>query len=233
MFRNKWICFADGGGSAEVTKTDDNDDKKNIPPDDNKKGNGEADDKKPFATFPDESSFVARVKQAANSELKSLAESLGFESVDAMQAAAKKVKEIEEKNKTDLEKEKERADTAEKKNATITETANQKLINAELKVFAAQSKFVDPEDVVALADRSKIEVDENGTVTGAKEAVEALAKVKPHLVGTGKKNEIGAASNPGGDGDTMTEEEIGKKLAEDRVNEKKQIDKNAFDPWAS
>ncbi len=239
MFKNKWVCFADGGGGG--TGTDATGGTGGTGTDATGGSGAESrgkdakppEEKKPFATFPDEASFTARVKQAANSELKSLTKELGFESVEAMQEAAKKVKEIEEKNKTDLEKEKERADKAESENAAIKETANQKLINAELKVFAVQSKFIDPEDAVILADCSKINVDKDGKVTGAKEAIETLVEAKPHLVGKKVDTPIGGPTNPGGDSDTMTEEEIGQKIAKDRLEAKKQINEHAFNPWAS
>ena len=158
---------------------------------------------KPFATFPDQASFDARMKREGRAQLESLAKEMGFDTVEAMQAAAKVAKEAEEKNKSEAEKEKARADRAETEKMDALAKANKKLVDADLKIFAAQAGFADPSDAVALADRADIKVDDaTGNVTGAKEAVEALAKAKPHLLGKGAgrggSGGIGGSANPGG-----------------------------------
>lgn len=40
----------------------------------------------------------------------------------------------------------------------------------------------DPEDAMRLADLSEVEIEEDGTVVGLKEALKKLAKAKPHLI---------------------------------------------------
>jgi len=45
----------------------------------------------------------------------------------------------------------------------------------------------DPEDAMRLADLSEVEIEEDGTVVGLKEALKKLAKAKPHLI---KKAEV-------------------------------------------
>ena len=135
--------------------------------------------------------------------MEALAKELGFDTVEAMQTAAKAKKDAEDQAKSDLDKEKEARERAEAEKKTALETANTRLINAEIKVFASQSGFADPSDAVALADRANIKVDDaTGAVTGAKEAVEALAKAKPHLLGKGGSGSgnIGGSANPGGGG---------------------------------
>jgi len=178
----------------------------------------------PYISFPDESSFMRRVNQASRQELEKMAKELGFENADALKEAAKAKKEADEAAKSELEKEKARAEQAEKEKKAALEAANTRLINAEIKVFAAQAGFVDPADAVALVDRSSLEVDDKGNVNGAKEAVDALAKAKPHLVGTGKPG--GSPGNPGNPGrqdggDGNKGGDFGKKLAEKRAAEAK------------
>ena len=56
------------------------------------------------------------------------------------------------------------------------ENAKTTLIKAAFAVAAAQSGAVHPEDVFLLADKSGVEVADDGTVTGVAEAVEALVK---------------------------------------------------------
>jgi hypothetical protein len=52
---------------------------------------------------------------------------------------------------------------------------------------------IDPTDVVALLDKSKIKIEADGKLTGVKEAVDELIKAKPHLVApTGSGYRMGA-----------------------------------------
>ena len=85
---------------------------------------------------------------------------------DRVLADQGKFKELAERNKGE-------ADTAKKAHADA-------VVEFRLELEAVKSGAIDPADVLALADRSGIKVD-GKTVTGAKEAVEALAKAKPHL----------------------------------------------------
>lgn len=212
-------CFEDaGGGTGGDGKGGDGGDGKGGDGKDGGKGN------EPFISFPDEAAFMRRVNQASRQELEKMAKELGFENADALKAAAKAKKEADEAAKTELEKEKARAEKAENEKKAALEAANTRLINAEIKVFAVQAGFVDPADAVALVDKSGIQVDEQGNVTGAKEAVEALTKAKPHLVGTGRPGgSPGSPGNPGRqDGNPGNQAgEFGKKLAEKRAAEAK------------
>lgn len=187
-------------------------------------GAGAGKNNEPFATFPDEASFMRRISQASRQELEKMAKDLGFESADAMKAAAKAKKEADEAAKTELEKEKARAEKAEQEKKDALAAANTRLVNAEIKVFAVQVGFVDPADAVALVDRTGIQVDEKGNVSGAKEAVDSLAKAKPHLVGKGKPDgSPGAAGNGSrqdGSGGNQAGE-FGKQLAVKRAEEAK------------
>lgn len=235
------VCFADGGSGDVGDKGDSkNDDPGKNDADDGGKQSGSPDDgkqkKEPFATFPDEASFMSRVKQASRVELKQMAEKLGFDSPEKLQEAAKKAKEIEEQNKSELEKAQAKNTELEQLNQRIKEEADRKLVNAELKVFATQNGFADPQDAVALADRAGIEVGEDDTIKGVKEAVEALAKAKPHLLGKQSKAPVGGAFNPGGDGDGgLSEEELGRRDAERRLKAKQQENTSdkGYNPWVN
>jgi len=178
--------------------------------DDGAGGGGAA---QPFATFQDEASFMARVKREGKAQLEATAKDLGFESVEAMQTAAKAQKEAADKSKTDLEIEKAAREKAEKEGKTALDKANQRLINAEIKIAAQAAGFVDPADAVALIDRTNLTIDDAGVVAGAKEAVEALSKAKPHLVGTGKP-----AGSPGGAGNGSRQTGDGEKDTEFATN---------------
>jgi len=174
----------------------------------------------PFAVFNDEASFSARMKSESKAQMEAAAKELGFESVEAMQTAAKAKKEADDKSKTELEREKAAREKAEADGKTALDKANQRLINAEIKLAAQAAGFVDPADAVALVARTGVAIDENEAITGVKEAVEALAKAKPHLVGTGKPTGTPGSSGNGnrqtGDGEKDTEfaTNLAKKRAE-------------------
>lgn len=189
----------------------------------------------PFATFPDEASFMARMNREGKKQLETMAKELGYETVEAMQDAAKAKKEADNKAKSDLDKEKERANKAENEKKIALEAANTRLINAEIKVIASEMSFVDKDDAVALVDRANIQVDDKGNVTGVKEAVEALAKVKPHLIGQGGGKPGGSPGGAGNggrqDGGGANPIEDAKKFAEDR-NKGQQAASGGYDPWA-
>lgn len=71
-----------------------------------------------------------------------------------------------------------------------------KMTNAVL-TAAAVAGAIDPDEVVALLDKSKVTI-VDGKVTGVKEAVEALLKQKPHLVAkTGSGYQMGAGGGGG------------------------------------
>lgn len=61
-------------------------------------------------------------------------------------------------------------------------------------VLMAAASFHDPAEAWMFVDRSKLEIDEAGNVTGAEKAVEAVAKAKPHLL----KAQSKTLGTPGG-----------------------------------
>ena len=115
------------------------------------------------------------------------------------------------------EKQVEEAKTAAQ---AATEKANQRLIRAEVKVLAKDLGIVDPDAAFALADLSKVQVAEDGTVSGVMDALEALVKAKPYLVGKAGQGGVGSGSNPGagaGGAQTFTREQI-KRMTPDEIN---------------
>lgn len=75
---------------------------------------------------------------------------------------------------SELEKEKKRADDAEKKAADAETRAKETLIRAAFVGEAAKLGVLHPEDVYLLADKSAVSIDEAGKVDGVSEAVKAL-----------------------------------------------------------
>lgn len=155
-------------------------------------------DDKPFVSFKTEEELKAKISEG---QLE-LAKSLGYESVEAMEKAVKAVKgndynknDNNKKNdKNEKKKEDEPVDVdaiVEQKLAAEREKTFERLKNAEVKAQAKDLKFLDWEEALLLADLSEVKEDEKGNIVGVKEALEALATKKPHLL-EGKSGKFGA-----------------------------------------
>lgn len=127
---------------------------------------------------PEAIKTLLAAKRAANAEAKELrlkqeaAEKLKREQEDAALKEQNKFKELAEKKASDLQ--------------AATSKFTDRLIAQHLRNEALAAGSVDPDAVIALADRAGIKVDESFDVAGAKEAVEALKKSKPYLFGSGE-----------------------------------------------
>ena len=103
----------------------------------------------------------------------------------------KRLEEIEsteakrkESELTEVQRVAKRAEEAEASLKATKERYRTNAIRNEIKLYAQNAGFVDIADAIALADMSGVDFDEaNDKVTGAKEAIDALAKAKPHLLG--------------------------------------------------
>ena len=98
--------------------------------------------------------------------------------------AAEKIKEIEAKAA-------EAERLANEKAQAALSTAQTRAVNADLKIAAKEAGAHDPTEFLALLDRSKITLDENGEVKNAAELVAEFKKAKPHLFGVGSTSHAG------------------------------------------
>jgi hypothetical protein len=89
-------------------------------------------------------------------------------------------KDAEDKALADQGKFKDLAEREKGEKAELQKKFSERAIVSELKTEALKAGILNSDDV-ALADRSSLKVDENFTVTGAAEAIEALKKSKPYL----------------------------------------------------
>lgn len=157
----------------------------------------------PFATFPDEKSFMARVNREAKQQVEAQAKAAGFDTVEAMQAALKAVKDKSEADKTELQKAQDAVAKAKADQTATLQTANQRLIKAEVTLKVAELGLVDADAAYALMDRTHVSVADDGKVSGVDEALKALLAAKPYL----KKGDTpaplsGGATNPAAGGGT-------------------------------
>ena len=116
-----------------------------------------------------------------------------FDDAEAARTAAEN-KALEEQGKFKELSEKQTAEIADLKGKLQTSAINQALTNK-----LAPLGVVDLEAAIALVDRSKITVGDDGAITGLDEAVEALKTGKAYLFNKegGSTTTVGTPSNPG------------------------------------
>lgn len=91
----------------------------------------------------------------------------------------------------------EREDAHKKAVADAQEAGRKLMVRAEVTAQAAALGIVDADAAFALADLSKVQVAEDGKVSGVKETLEALLTAKPYLKKMATGAGIGAGTNPG------------------------------------
>lgn len=106
-----------------------------------------------------------------------------FEDYEALKEKAAKLDEIEQANKSELEKLMERAEKAERERDEIAKKATQQQVKSAIVAEASRQGAIDPEDIVALIDLSSV-VGEDGQIQAVDEAVKSLLEAKPHLAGS-------------------------------------------------
>ena len=97
-----------------------------------------------------------------------------FADYDDLKKAADKLREIEDAQKTELQRAQEAQQAAEERAKAATAAAQERLMRAEFLAKAALAGVAHPEDAYALADKSAVQMGEDGTVTGVSEAVKVL-----------------------------------------------------------
>jgi len=118
---------------------------------------------------------------------------------DEAKQGRKLKKAQEEADKKKLEEEGEFKQLYEKEKDRNKDLA----ISAAIQAAASQAGAVDLEAVTKLVDRGSIEVDDEGNVKGADEAVKTLIEAKPFLKGDGSTTpSVGSGTNPSSDGST-------------------------------
>lgn len=143
-------------------------------------GSGES---KPFAVFPDADSFTARIDREARGRLGELAKELGFESPDALTAAAKSAKEKADSEKSELDKANESLQSLTGK---LTEYQAMLLnTKAETAALAAGVPAERVAYVVRIADLTGVAEGDKIDDGKLKSAIEAVLKDVPELAGAG------------------------------------------------
>ncbi|WP_255291135.1 phage scaffolding protein [Bacillus thuringiensis] len=146
------------------------------------------------------------VKKRLERERKKSAEKYGdYDDVKAKLAEYEKAEEERKKQEmTEIERlqaEKEEADKkaleASEAAQQAQEKANARILNTEIKSIARALDANDPGDVLALLDKSAIQLDENGNYQGVEEAVNALKESKPWMFKKVVGADAAGGANPG------------------------------------
>lgn len=98
--------------------------------------------------------------------------------------------------KAEKEEAAKKAEEATEQAKKAHESANQRIINTEIRSIARALNANDPADVLALLDKSAIEMDDDGNVKGIDEAVKALKEAKPWMFKQAIGADAAGGSNP-------------------------------------
>lgn len=98
-----------------------------------------------------------------------------------------------ERLKAEKEEAAKKAEEAAEQAKQAQEKANQRIISTEIKSIARALNAYNPADVLALLDKTGIEIDDEGNVQGVEDAVKALKEVKPWMF----KRPVGADASSG------------------------------------
>lgn len=108
---------------------------------------------------------------------------------DQLKQAAAKLREIEDANRSEIDKATERAKTleaqlaqAEADKAKLAQERQDALVRSAIVAKATAAKFLDPEDAVRFIDLSQVQIKDGGKVEGIEPQLEALGKAKPYLL---------------------------------------------------
>lgn len=181
-------------------------------------------------------------KTAAEAAIKKRFGDLADMDIEEIKAAVElKRKQDEEKNKgkgkdskddpVDVEKLLE--DKLKEKQKEQDERTFKRLLAADVKVLANELGFADWEDALTLADFTEVNEDDKGNLTGVKEAMEALAKKKPHLLKQQKKGGGSFGADIGGSGGGDDQKRRTEDLIKAAQSRGAVSTTAAYNPWGS
>lgn len=154
---------------------------------------GDNEDKKSYTQAQLDHMFADRAKQATQSAIGGLLQKLGLAKEEELETLVKTAKDAEAARLSDLEKaqkelndHKVRADKAEADAQQAITLANTRLMESAVLVEASNPEYKFRQDALkdvwAFVDRSKLKVEDDGSISGVDEAVKAVVKAKPYMV---------------------------------------------------
>lgn len=171
---------------ADQTNPTQDDTQQNPPTDANP--SGEPGDKggKPETTTLTQSQVNALVGkargEAREKALADLLADLGVAKVDELKTVVTQHKKAVEAQMSELEKAQQTLATLQADNANLSTRLADVQLRHAIESEANRQQFQDAADAYSLIDVAALTLGDDGTVKGAKEALEALAKAKPYLL---------------------------------------------------
>jgi len=150
---------------------------------------------------------------------------------EELKAAKAELDKIRDGEKTELQKAQERAQQLERERDEAQTSAKETRLRSAIVAEAAKKGVSDPQDAIALIDRSKLQLDDDGNPTNIAEAMEALLEAKPYLAGGGNDGRVTGNGNAdqgargGGSGkqlastEGMTPDQIAEAVARGELDE--------------
>ena len=116
------------------------------------------------------------------------------------EAKAKELDDLKAKLEADklseTEKLQKQLATLQSEHDNAIRAAQERTINYEVRLQAAQMGIVDPDAAAKLLDWSQIEYDDNGSPTNVNDLLKNLLKTRPYLAGKAQVQTSGGATNP-------------------------------------
>lgn len=184
-------------GSARMEGEDDKEDDEDEEDDTGSAGDSEEDKTK-------DDGGDAKSKELSDENMRRRHENKALKKQLEEQAA--KLKAIEDKDKDELTKTTGDLTEAQAKAEKLVE-ANTKLMIQNAFLMDNKHAWENPKAALKLADLSEVEIDDEGNVTGLKEALDALAKSDPYLLS--KKKDDEEDDEPGATGQPPTKKSKG------------------------
>jgi hypothetical protein len=186
MFINKFsrqpnfLFEKDSGGAGGSGGQGDDDPEKDA----NTGGDGgSGDDDKKFSQADVDRLQADRAKRAKKAAVKNLLEELGFDDVTALKTVLSEHQKAQEAQKTDLQKAQEERDSEKAAREQLEARYKRERIDRIIEREARGMEFAETAipDVTLLIDRSEIDEDDKGQISGVKEALQSLLEAKPHM----------------------------------------------------
>jgi DNA repair exonuclease SbcCD ATPase subunit len=139
----------------------------------------------------DKDRALATIRKLRESEKAAKAQAKELEDLKA------RLREIDDKDKSEIEKQAARAQEATAKLTAAEQRAADLALQMAVERAARKLGFIDEDDAYRLIDRRAVETDDAGAPTNVDDLLKALARAKPHLVGDadgGTKNGNGTAT---------------------------------------
>lgn len=121
---------------------------------------------------------------ARERDARQAAQKAAKEAQAAREAAEAKVKEFEDRDKTELEKAQAERDAAIKTATEAADRAKREALRSAVVAEAAKAGAVAPEQIVALLPADAVTVNDDGTVEGAADAVKTFLDANKHFKST-------------------------------------------------